>query len=87
MEKQVIFVGRNSLASRTSFSVPAAGNAAEFAGKLFYFNFDYITCCYSKFIFDYKSRGPSKDYQWMEDDKLEKIWIHPPFITSKHIYV
>ncbi|KAK0576282.1 hypothetical protein LWI29_014879 [Acer saccharum] len=84
MEKQVIFVGRNSLASRTAFSVPAAGNAAEFAGKLLYFNFHYITCGYRKFMFDYMSRRPSEDYQWMEDDKLEKIWIHPPFITSKH---
>ncbi|KAK0599937.1 hypothetical protein LWI29_009995 [Acer saccharum] len=92
MEKQVMFLGcknypgrKNYLGSPTSFLVPAAGNARESAGKVFIFG------CYTRhisscFMFNISfSREPSKFYDWIfEGDKLPKIWIHPPFITSKH---
>ncbi|KAK2640338.1 hypothetical protein Ddye_028133 [Dipteronia dyeriana] len=86
MEKQVMFLGyKKLLASPTSFLVPAAGNARESAGKVFQSlgRFGGITCFSMLSAFP---RRPSKVYDWMEDDKLQEIWIHPPFITTKHKY-
>ncbi|KAL5768457.1 hypothetical protein ACOSP7_015004 [Xanthoceras sorbifolium] len=71
IEKQVIFLGSIGFDTcPSSFSVPALGNAREFAG-----NTDF-SCCYS--IFNIMRH--SKYYKWLEDDKRrKKIWIRPPF--------